>query len=67
VTVDGTWKINVTQRVSRNEQKKVILLRVPEGMYGWTVNCSDGMNAYVFPNNATRTAGAPGKYWIFYV
>ncbi|MFZ2455586.1 MAG: hypothetical protein WAX07_03825 [Candidatus Altiarchaeia archaeon] len=66
--VSSTWKADKTLiGVNANEVNHDTLYGVPEGMYGWTVNCTDGLHPSVFPRNATRTTGAPGKYWIFYV
>ena len=67
--VSSTWKVNRTLiGVNANEVNHTVLYGVSEGMYGWTVSCSDGLHQYIFPRNASRTDGvAPGQYWIFYV
>ena len=66
--ISSSWTVNRTLiGVKANEINRTVLYGVPEGEYGWTVNCTDGVIPKIFPKNATRTSGGPGPYWLFYV
>ena len=67
--IPGNWAVNrITSGVNSSETNRVVIYGVPEGAYGWTVNCTDGVIPKIFPKNASRiTGGAPGPYWLFYV
>jgi hypothetical protein len=65
--VSGYWSVNrTTLGVKSSETNNVFLLGVPAGMYGWTVNCSDGAHN-VYPTAANAPRDTPNGYWIFYV
>jgi hypothetical protein len=68
--VSGSWSVNLTvSNVRSSETNQVVLLDVPEGMHGWTVNCSsDGSNYFAKNGKKHEAAGAPtDKTRIFYV
>jgi len=68
--VSGVWAINQTQiNVKKSVDKTVRLIKVPPGMYGWTVNCSNGSLNFYADNGVHDASGAPAgnKVWIFYV
>ncbi len=67
--VSGSWRVNKTYvNIGRTTANYDVLYGVPEGVYGWTVGCSDGVADPVFPFNAQSNPAAPGgKSWTFYV
>jgi hypothetical protein len=66
--VSGTWGIDKTSvNLNRLEANYFVLFGVSEGSYGWTVNCTDGVDSS-FPSNAVKSSSeAPGGFWNFNV
>lgn len=67
--ISGSWKVDVPfPNVSNAGVMSALFQGVPSGMYGWTVNCTDGVNPSTYASNGVHTSPqAPGKYRIFYV
>ncbi|MFZ2455588.1 MAG: CARDB domain-containing protein [Candidatus Altiarchaeia archaeon] len=67
--ISGSWINAFYPGVNKLVVNRVVFPGVPEGMYGWTVNCTDGMSpsAYAF-NGVHNSPDIPGKkYRIFYI
>jgi subtilase family serine protease len=62
--ISGAMAVTKTQNNTKpsSDNKIQTLMKVPEGSYRWTVNCSDGVHN-VYP----LAANAPRGEWIYYV
>jgi hypothetical protein len=69
--ISGSWIMGLPVQVLNSQRNHVLFSGLHGGMYGWTVNCSDGASPGVFAFNGIHGSPfapfAPEKIRIFYV